>query len=247
MSDSHARIAELEAALAAAQREMQALTHTVSHDLRAPLRHIVSYAQLVQEDAGPQLDAEVQGFLATITDSARHLGAMLDGLLALSRIGTVPVQCAEVPLQTLVQEVMAELERAGVNAGVQWHIAPVMPVVRADAALLRQALLQVLGNALKFSGPRAQPVIGVAVAVDLVQGTVGVTVRDNGVGLRMAGLDTAFPPFQRLHPKAQFEGLGMGWALAYKGLQRMGVSLQIASTVDEGCSVSLTGLHVVAP
>lgn len=247
MSDSRARIAELEAALAAAQREMQALTHTVSHDLRAPLRHIVSYAQLVQEDAGPQLDAEVQGFLATITDSARHLSAMLDGLLALSRIGTVPLQWAEVPLQTLVQEVMTELGRAGANAGVQWHIAPVMPVVRADAALLRQALLLVLGNAVKFSGPRAQPVIGVDVAVDQAQGTVGVTVRDNGVGLRMAGLNTAFPPFQRLHPKTQFEGLGMGWALAHKGLQRMGVSLQVASTVDEGCSVSLTGLHAVTP
>ena len=247
MSDPHARIAELEAALAAAQREMQAFTYTVSHDLRAPLRHIVSYAQLVQEDAGPQLGADVQGFLATITDSARHLSAMLDGLLELSRIGTVPVQWAEVPLQTLVQEVMTELERAGANAAVQWHIAPVMPVVRADAALLRQALLQVLGNALKFSGPRAQPVIGVDVAVDLVQGTVGVTVRDNGVGLRLAGLDTAFPPFQRLHPKAQFAGLGMGLALAHKGLQRMGVSLQVASTVEEGCSVSLTGLQAVTP
>lgn len=245
MSAPHARIAELEAALAAAQREMQAFTYTVSHDLRAPLRHIVSYAQLVQEDAGPQLDAEAQGFLATITDSARHLSAMLDGLLELSRIGTVPVQWVEVPLQTLVQEVMAELERAG--AKVQWDIAPVMPVVRADAALLRQALMQVLGNAVKFSGPRAQPVIGVDVAVDLVLGTVGVTVRDAGVGLRLAGLDATFPPFQRLHPKAQFEGLGMGLALAHKGLQRMGASLQVASTVDEGCSVSLTGLHVVTP
>jgi len=246
MSDPHARIAELEAALGAARREMQAFTYTVSHDLRAPLRHIVSYAQLVQEDAGPQLGAEVLGFLATITDSARHLSAMLDGLLELSRVGTVPLQWSEVPLQALVQEVMAELGRDGASSAVAWRIAPEMPMVHADAALLRQALLQVLGNAVKFSGPRAQSGIEVEAASDVARGRVSVTVRDAGVGLRMAGLDTTFPPFQRLHPKGQFAGLGMGLALAHKGLQRLGAGLQVVSAVGEGCSVSLTGLRPVA-
>ena len=101
------RIATLEAELAALRGEMQAFTHTVSHDLRAPLRHIVSYAQLVQEDAGPLLNAEVQGFLATMTDSARHMGRMLVGLGALSQLGTATVTLAPVPLPPQVDQVGA--------------------------------------------------------------------------------------------------------------------------------------------
>ena len=112
MSDPHTRIAELEAELAAVRRELQDFTSAVSHDLRAPLRHIVSFAQLVEEDAGPQLSAEVQGFLATISGSAQHLGAMLDGLRELSRVGSLPLAPGPLALRVLVQEVFAELARS---------------------------------------------------------------------------------------------------------------------------------------
>src|SRR5512133_1238568 len=93
------QIAALQAELAALRAEMREFAATVSHDLRAPLRHIVAYAQLVQEDAGPQLDAEVQGFLSTITDSARHMGVLLDGVAALSRVGSAPLTLCAVPLR----------------------------------------------------------------------------------------------------------------------------------------------------
>ncbi len=242
MSDPHARIAELEAELAAVRRAMQNFTYAVSHDLRAPLRHIVSYAHLVQEDAGPQLDAEVQGFLSTITDSAKHLGAMLDALLELSRIGSVPLQMEAVSLQALVQDVVAGLDARESHA-MEWRIAPTLPVVHADAALLRNALVQLLGNAVKFSRTQDRPVIDVASAAAAEDGSVLLTVRDNGVGFHVATLDTAFPPFQRLHHKAQFEGLGMGLALAQQGLQRMACQLSLASALGEGCSVSLAGLR----
>lgn len=247
MSDPYARIAELETELAALRREMQGFTYVVSHDLRAPLRHIVSYAHLVQEDAGPLLNAEVQGFLATITDSAKHLGAMLDALLELSRLGTVPLQWSEVPLQVLVQELVAESGPSGSRSAVVWTVAPDLPVVRADAALLRGALAQVLGNAVKFSRMREQPSVEISATADTASGHTVLTVRDNGVGVNIATLDTAFPPFQRLHHKAQFEGLGMGLALAQKGLQRMGAGLSLASTLGEGCRVSLSGLRGITP
>ncbi len=164
-----ARIAALEAQLAALRAEYQDFTATVSHDLRAPLRHIVSFAQLVQEEAGATLDSEVQGFLGTITDSARHLGTMLDGLLLLSRAGSAQLKLEPVDLQALVGDICAELgavngQRAlqgQIGSDLQWHIASDLPPVLADAALLRQALVCVLDNALKFSAGRHPAVIAV--------------------------------------------------------------------------------------
>ena len=164
-----ARIAALEAQLAALRTEYQDFTSTVSHDLRAPLRHIVSFAQLVQEEAGATLDPEVQGFLGTITDSARHLGAMLDGLLLLSRAGSAPLKLEPVDVQALVADLCAELGAAHAQRGVpgqiaadlQWHIASDLPPVLADAALLRQALACVLDNALKFSKAKRPAVVAV--------------------------------------------------------------------------------------
>jgi len=232
------RVAKLEAELAAARREMQDFTYTVSHDLRAPLRHIVSYAQLVQEDAGPQLNAEVQGFLGTITDSARHMGVMLDALLELSRVGTAPVQLGPVALQDVLQGVVDGLRAQQAPREVRWRVAPDAPMVQADAALLRLALEQVLGNAVKFTRPQRQAEI--AVSFERLDGAVRLTVQDNGVGFNPAQAAKLFQPFVRLHSTRQFEGLGMGLALTRKALQRMGGDVAISAGPDAGCCVTLT-------
>ena len=234
-STSAQRIAQLEAELAAARREMQDFTHTVSHDLRAPLRHIVSYAQLVQEDAGPQLSAEVQGFLGTITDSAKHMGTMLDALLELSRVGTAPVHLGPVALQEILQGVVDGMRA---QREVRWTMASDAPLVQADAALLRLALEQVLGNALKFNRP--QPQAEIVVSFDRLDGAVRLTVQDNGVGFNPAQAAKLFQPFVRLHSARQFEGLGMGLALTRKALQRMGGGVAISASPDAGCCVTLT-------
>jgi two-component system, OmpR family, sensor kinase len=217
------------AELAAVRREMQALTATLGHDLHAPLRHIVAYTQLVQEDAGPQLTPEVQGFLATITDSARHLGAMLDGLLELSRIGAVAVQLEAVDLSAALQSAAAA------------H--PGITLVRdearalADPALLQLVLTQLLANAVKFSRGRAPPDITVCTTQ---QGdTVQITVQDKGAGFNPAQAAKLGQAFVRLHSPRQFPGLGMGLALAHKAVQRMGGSLTLTAAVDAGCAATL--------
>lgn len=234
------RIAALEAELAALRAEMQEFTYTVSHDLRAPLRHIVSYAQLVQEDAGPQLGTEVQGFLATISDSARHMGVLLDGLVALSRLGTVPVSVTAVPLQALVQDVAAQLNERNLGRNIDWRIAGDLPTVQADAALLRQALEHVLGNAVKFTAPREQAVVEIAAQPSGGGGLLTLQVRDNGVGYNPALQAKLFQVFGRLHSAKQFDGIGLGLAMTRKILQRLGGTVSAQGALDGGCCVTLS-------
>jgi light-regulated signal transduction histidine kinase (bacteriophytochrome) len=240
------RIAELEAQLqaqqVAAQHEMQQFTYTVSHDLRAPLRHIVAYAQLVQEDAGHQLSTDVQGFLATITDSAKHMSVMLDALMEFSRVGTTPVQMGVVELHDVLQDVVATvvdgLHQRRPQREVHWTVTTDAPAVQADAALLRLALEQVLCNACKFAHPGARSEVVVSTA--LGDGVVHLTVQDKGVGFNPAQADKLFQPFARLHTSRQFEGLGMGLAKTRKALARMGGAVAISASPDAGCSVTLS-------
>ena len=234
------RIAALEAELAALRAEMQNFTYAVSHDLRAPLRHIASYAQLVQEDAGPQLSAEVQEFLTTITDSARHMGVMLDGLFALSRVGTVPMEIAAVSLQELIGAVRRELDAQHAQRAIDWRIAADLPAVRGDANLLRQALTQVLANAVKFSATCDQAVIEISHTSDAVSGLVTLRVQDNGVGYNPASQAQLFRVFGRLHSANQFAGIGVGLVLAQRIMGRLGGALAIEGAVDAGCCVRLT-------
>jgi light-regulated signal transduction histidine kinase (bacteriophytochrome) len=237
--DPEARIAALQAELAAMRAEMQHFTYAVSHDLRAPLRHILAYAQLVQEDAGPQLSAEVQEFLATITDSARHTGVMLEGLAALSRVGTMPVNLCSVSLQELVPGLCQELTAQHPGRTIEWHVVPDLPSVQADAALLRQALSQVLGNAVKFSAQRQPAVIEVNTAAESPGGFVTLQVRDNGVGYNPKQQDHLFKVFGRLHSSQQFEGIGMGLVLTEKILERLGGAVCIEGEANNGCTVRL--------
>ncbi len=236
------RIAALEAQLqaqhAAAQHEMQQFAYTVSHDLRAPLRHIVAYAQLVQEDAGPQLSTDVQGFLGTITDSAKHMSVMLDALMELSRVGTTPVQMGSVHLKDLLQNVVDELRQRYPQREVHWTMNTDAPAVQADAALLRLVLEQVLGNACKFVHPGVRSEIVVSTA--LGDGVVQLTVQDKGVGFNPLLVDKLFQPFARLHTSRQFEGLGMGLAKTRKALGRMGGAVAISASPDAGCCVKVS-------
>lgn len=240
MSDPQARIAELEAELAAVRREMQEFTSAVSHDLRAPLRHIVSFAQLVEEDAGPQLSAEVQGFLATIAGSAQHLGVMLDGLRELARIGALPLAPEPVALPALVHEVAAELAHAHGPRQLALEVDVPDTAAVVDATLLRVVLRAVLDNAWKFTSrlPEAQACVGVR--AQLSAGRWTLVVQDNGAGFAATHPEQALRIFGRLHTASTFPGLGVGLALAAKAAQRMGGVLQLAPAQPEGCVVTLS-------
>lgn len=248
MADAQAqRIKQLESELAALRAEMQDFSYTVSHDLRASLRHILSYAQLVQEDAGPLLPEETAGFLNTITDSARHMGLLMDGLMELSRLGTVVVQIGPVSLHAVVQDVVAELTQHYPQRAIAWQVAPDLPQVLADATLLRAALRCVLDNAVKFTAQRPEARIAITAHTAAADGLaaaanamVALEVQDNGAGFNPALQSKLFHPFQRLHTTKQFAGIGMGLALTRKMLERMGAQAMAGGAPDQGCTICIT-------
>jgi light-regulated signal transduction histidine kinase (bacteriophytochrome) len=235
------RIAQLEAELQALRAEMQDFTYTVSHDLRASLRHVSSYVQLVQEDAGEQLNPQVQGFLTTAVDAAHHMGRLMDGLMELSRLGSAPVQLQSVNLAGPVQETVAALQAAHADRCIDWQLAPgleQLPQGLAEPALLRAALGQLLDNAVKFTLPQVAARIEVSASRHI--DTLVLSVRDNGVGYNPALQGKLFRPFQRLHSAKLFPGIGMGLALTAKMAQRWGATVSIDAFAEGGCCVQLT-------
>ena len=208
-----ARSQQQVADMAAAQEEF---LRAVSHDLRAPLRHVTSYGTLVREvlgDLPPEVvrGAEVQealGLLATMDQSARRMGLMIDGLQALVRAARAPLRLQPVPLADAVAQARATLAPAEAGRAVEWRVGADLPTLQADPALLQDLLVQLLGNALKFTRPVAQPCITVA-ADAAPAGQLAFTVQDNGVALtRRAG--SLFGVFQRLHRETEFEGWARG-------------------------------------
>ena len=243
------RIAALEAELKSLRAEMQDFSYTVSHDLRASLRHIISYAQLVQEDAGPLLPEETRGFLHTISDSARHMGVLMDGLMELARLGTAEQQPAPQALLPLVQDLVSELRLQYPQRQIEWLLPPKLPSVLADGGMLRRALLAVLDNAVKFTAHQPNAQISVlsrpAIEADAVYRDTPVSrgvcliVKDNGAGFNPAMGAKLFRAFARLHTTKQFPGIGMGLALTRKIVERLHGTVHIDGQVDLGCSVTL--------
>ena len=239
------------AALAAAQEEF---LRAVAHDLRAPLRHVTAYGELVRElltellDAAPAQPAAADGqrqtvqealdFLATMAQSARRMGRMLDGLLALSRAQRVPLACAPVALAPLLAEVRAQLAPEAAGRTVEWQIDPDLPVLWADAALLRDVLRELLDNAIKFTRGRAVARIAVRSAAE-AGGDGVLLVEDNGVGFDAARAGALFGVFQRLHREEDFPGVGAGLALCRAIAERHGARIDITAAPDAGCTVRL--------
>lgn len=237
-----ARAQQQMADMAAAQEEF---LRAVSHDLRAPLRHVTSYGTLVREVLGDLpadvlQRAEVQEalrFLATMDQSARRMGLMIDGLLALARTGRAPLQLQPVALGDAVAQARQALAAAEAGRTVQWRVAvDALPPLRADPALLHALLAELLGNALKFSRATAQPCITVA-ATAAPEGQVAFVVQDNGAGFDPARAGSLFGVFQRLHRETEFEGVGAGLALCQQVARRHGAEVAAMATPGEGCTV----------
>jgi PAS domain S-box-containing protein len=196
--------------LEAANRELEAFSYSVSHDLRAPLRHIDGFANLLSNHAGDSLDAESRRFLATISRAAKQMGELIDDLLTFSRIGRAPLRLTKVNHGDLVAQVIGEA-RYDEGRTIQWEIGS-LPETTGDASLLRQVWRNLLDNAVKYSSKAAQPRIAIDGRLEASTGEYVFSVRDNGVGFDMAYADKLFGVFQRLHGPTEFEGTGIGLA-----------------------------------
>ncbi len=222
------RLAQLEAALAASRAELQEFTYTVSHDLRAPLRHLVSFTRLLEEEAGPQLSGDSSDFLRTISESAAHLGLMLDALAALSRLQGTPVHRAELDFAALARECLREVQAAYPGRAVDVKmLVPEGLRLLTDAAILHKALVLLLDNAFKFTA--RVPAASVALrALALEDGGWQIVIEDNGAGFNSAQQDKLFKVFGRLHSAKQFPGLGMGLLTAKRLLAMVDARLTLA-------------------
>jgi PAS domain S-box-containing protein len=220
--------------LEASNKELEAFAYSVSHDLRAPLRHMVGYAELLRKNAATALNEAGQRYLAMILEAAKRMGNLIDDLLAFSRISRVESRTSVVELGPLAQEVVAELQRDIKERHILWKIAP-LPVCHGDRSMLRLALVNLLSNAVKFTRTRARAEIEIGCA-DQDDGEPAVFVRDNGVGFDMKYYNKLFGVFQRLHPTDAFEGTGIGLATVQRILHRHGGRIWAEGAVDRGAT-----------
>lgn len=229
----------LQRELSQARAELEDFTYSVSHDLRASLRHINAYVQIIQEDLGDQVNATMTSHLDTVSQAARQMGRQIDGLMELSRLTRADLQLTTADAGQLVRDVVAALAPATEGRTVDWQIAPDFPALRCDAVLVRQALMHLLSNAVKFTASR--PVAEIKVQWQMQdKHWCAFTVSDNGVGFNPQYGKKLFHVFQRLHGAREFEGLGMGLALTRKIVERHGGEVAADGAPDKGCSVSFT-------
>ena len=230
--EQHVR--ERTVALQSANEELEAFSYSVSHDLRAPLRHVTGFASLLQDQAGPALDAKGRRYLATITEAAGRMGALIDDLLAFSRMGRTNVAKRRTSLSELVREARSEVAGGQTDRHIVWDVKE-LPTVEADPALLRLVLVNLLSNAVKYTGTRDDARIEVG-TIESAGGEVVVFVRDNGVGFDMAYAHKLFGVFQRLHRSDEFSGTGIGLANVRRIVQRHGGRTWAEGAVDAGAT-----------
>jgi PAS domain S-box-containing protein len=205
-----ALVRERTAELEAANRELEAFAYSVSHDLRAPLRHIDGFVRLLGDNLGDEVDERTRHFMSVLSSSAGRMGRLIDDLLSFSRMGRAEMAERPVHLGVIVSQVIRDLEPESEGRDVRWQVAE-LPVVAGDQALLRVVFSNLLGNALKFTRPRKCAEIAIGWEAG-ESGEVVVFVRDNGVGFDPAYADKLFGVFQRLHRAEDFEGTGIGLA-----------------------------------
>jgi PAS domain S-box-containing protein len=228
------RVVERTAQLQDANKELQAFSYSVSHDLRAPVRHVLGFVDLLLQDAGPSLSEKNLRHLTTISQAAKRMGILIDDLLAFSRVGRAELKRTDVNLDELIQETLKDFQAETKERNIVWEIHP-LPPVRADRALLRMVLVNLISNAVKFTGARAEAKIEIGSTLNESGETV-IFIRDNGAGFDPKYTEKLFGVFQRLHSQDEFEGTGIGLANVQRILYRHGGRTWAEGVVDGGAT-----------
>jgi signal transduction histidine kinase len=215
-------------------KELEAFSYSVSHDLRAPLRHISGFANLLQNDASIQVSKTGSRYLKMIADSSKQMGCLIDGLLSFSRMGRVDVLKTTVDLTPIVQEVLRDAKLDAQGRDITWDIG-LLPKVQGDSTMLRQVLANLIGNAVKYTRKCTQAKIAVGCQSQNDDELI-FFVRDNGAGFDMKYASKLFGVFQRLHSSDDFEGTGIGLANVRRIIQRHGGKTWAEGAVNQGAA-----------
>jgi PAS domain S-box-containing protein len=228
------RVTDRTTQLEAANKELEAFAYSVSHDLRTPLRHIDGFLELLQNRIATTLDEESRHYMTTISNSSKRMGMLIDDLLSFSRMGRIEMSKMQVNLNSLIRDVIRELEPDTKGRNINWHIAD-LPVVTGDQDMLRIVLVNLISNALKFTRSRPRTEIEIGGMPNREIESI-LFVRDNGVGFDMKYADKLFGVFQRLHRADEFEGIGIGLANVKCIINRHGGKTWAEGQVNQGAT-----------
>jgi len=228
-----ARTQELEAL----NEELETFTYSVSHDLRAPLRHIHGFSKILLEDFGPKMEPDAQKFLQRIQEATQQMGRLVDDLLNLSRLGRQDINVQITGIHALVKEAIEDLHTEIGERKIDWRIGE-LPFVECDPGLMKQVFANLLSNALKYTRPKERAIIELGQATH--DGRIEIFVRDNGVGFNMKYADKLFGVFQRLHRQEDFEGMGVGLATVLRIINKHGGQIRAEAELDKGAGFYFT-------
>jgi light-regulated signal transduction histidine kinase (bacteriophytochrome) len=227
-------VLERTADLRMANQQMEAFIFSASHDLRAPLRHMIGYVEILQTEAEPALSEANLSYVAKISGAAGRMGKLIDALHTFSRLGKLEMRKANVDLAPLVQEVVGDFQMETKHRNIAWEIGS-MAAVKADRCLLRHALANLISNAVKFTSVRAEARIEIGCAPSDGNETI-IFIRDNGAGFNPLQVHKLFGMFQRLHSEADFEGVGIGLANVRNIVHRHGGRTWAEGAVNDGAT-----------
>jgi signal transduction histidine kinase len=236
-ADLERRVADRTAELERVNNELEAFSYSVSHDLRAPLRRIDGFANLLVEKHRSQLSEEAAHYLSRVREGTRKMGQLVDDLLNLARLGRQALSLRVTGLSPIVEAVAGNLKREAPDRSIEWRIDS-LPFVQCDPALLEVVFTNLLSNAVKYSSPRTQAVIEVGTIEQ--NGHPVIFVRDNGVGFSMKYAHKLFGVFQRLHRAEDFEGTGVGLATVQRIIHKHGGAIWVEADLDKGACFYFT-------
>ena len=232
------RIAKRTAQLEAANRELEAFSYSVSHDLRAPLRHIGGFSKILMQDFGPGMELEARAHLQRIEDAVIRMGLLVDCLLSLAKLGRQSLKLRHIELNAIVDQVISVLQPECEGRHVEWRVAR-LPALECDQILMGQVFQNLIGNALKYSRGRTNAVIEIGSIQQPGEPAV-IFVRDNGAGFNMKYAEKLFGVFQRMHTESEFEGTGVGLATVQRIVQKHGGRVWAEAEADRGATFYFT-------